>query len=406
MQKINTIQFLPYFPPHKWWLETVAEEFSKFYVAKDYGEVINVVFDVGQNEFISKLSSSDLIRGSNKSIPIWYKQKWYIVYLLPAFDLISNFPVPKFWKKEFWEILTSPLAPLLIGDGNKDKIIVQTHTRFFLSSLLWWLFSKYHKLKWVHVEHWSDYVKLWSKIKSKIAYIYDRIIWKWIFKNSDKIVAISEWVRKFVLLLSSSDLIRRSKIIESKIDFIYNWIKFSPWNRVDNWDIIKIWFVWRLVKLKWVELLINSFKNLQKKYPNIILEIVWDWDEKKYLESISWENIKFLWFQSREYIANIFLPTVDILINPSFQEWLPTTVLEWLLSWCVVVATDVWGTKDISDEYDLIIVEKWNVLELEKWLEKAILNYESLRWKSRDYVKERFDWDKVVDEYFNLYRNL
>ena len=38
---VNLIQFLPYFPPHKWWLETVAEELSFFYVKNEYGEVFN-----------------------------------------------------------------------------------------------------------------------------------------------------------------------------------------------------------------------------------------------------------------------------------------------------------------------------------------------------------------------------
>jgi hypothetical protein len=33
---VNIIQFLPYFPPHKWWLETIAEELSFFYLSKNY----------------------------------------------------------------------------------------------------------------------------------------------------------------------------------------------------------------------------------------------------------------------------------------------------------------------------------------------------------------------------------
>jgi hypothetical protein len=56
---------------------------------------------------------------------------------------------------------TSLAIPLNLREWNKDeKIIIQTHTRFFLSSFIGWLFAKYHKLKWIHIEHWSDYVKL------------------------------------------------------------------------------------------------------------------------------------------------------------------------------------------------------------------------------------------------------
>jgi hypothetical protein len=52
---------------------------------------------------------------------------------LASFDLISNFPFLKFWKKEFWEVLKVVKDFILDSD---NKTIVQTHTRFFLSSLL------------------------------------------------------------------------------------------------------------------------------------------------------------------------------------------------------------------------------------------------------------------------------
>ena len=70
--------------------------------------------------------------------------------------------------------------------------------------------------------------------------------------------------------------------------------------------------------------------------------------------------------KSHDDIVNAILPQTDILVNPSFQEWLPTTVLEWLVAKCVVVATDVGGTKEISDHKDLILVKKWEISDLQK----------------------------------------
>lgn len=386
-EKISIIQFLPYFPPHKWWLETVAEELSSFYVSKWYGEVINVVFSVWQEKWIKE-----------------YKKNWYKVYILPAFDIIPNFPVPKFWKKEFWKVLKIPLSQLFPQREKEVRYIIQTHTRFFLSSFIWWLFAKYHKLKWVHIEHWSDYVKLGSIFKSKISYIYDRIIWKWIFKKADKLVWVSNACKEFI----------QKEFVNRKVEVIYRWLDFSEdkisyqvENNIKNKfsDKIIIWFVGRIVKLKWVYLLIEAFKNLEKKYPNIILEIVWDWDERRKLELIKSDKINFLWFQNREYIKD-FLSKTDILVNPSYQEWLPTTVLEWLLSWCVVVATNVWWTKEISNLDDLILVNSWDLESLEKGVEKAILNYKDLRLKSIYLVRKKFDWNENIEKYFNLYKNL
>ena len=97
------------------------------------------------------------------------------------------------------------------------------------------------------------------------------------------------------------------------------------------------------------------------------------------------------------------MPSTDILINPSHQEWLPTTVLEWLISKCVVVATDVWWTSEISDKWDLILVKAWDENDLKKWLENALKNYENLAWESYESLKEKFSWERNVKEYFRIY---
>lgn len=385
MNKINIIQFLPYFPPHKWWLETVAEELSYFYVKNNFWEVINVIFDGGQDT--SKIEESLLIKNKSGKI-IWYHNNWYKVYLLPSFDIISNFPVPKFWKKIFWEILFL---------HELRNWIIQTHTRFFLSSFLWGVFSKITKQKWVHIEHGSDYVKLSSNLKSKISYLYDRVIGKWIFRYADKIVAISEGCKNFI----------QREFVNREIEVIYNGINFVPGIKIENNNIIKIGFVGRLVKLKWVDLLIEAFKNLEKKYPNIILEIVGDGDERIKLEDLAWinNNIIFLWMLSREKVKD-FLWSCDILVNPSYQEWLPTVVLEWLLSSCVVIASDVWWTKEISTCEDLIIIEKWNIESLISWIEKWIFSYRDVGGKSVEYVKNKFNWKGNIRKYFSLYNKL
>lgn len=382
---MHIIQFLPYFPPHKGWLETVSQELSLFYVTGGYGDVINVVFDIGQN--YDDKDGDYIFYQSNEKIG--YKQNGYIVYFIPAFDIIPNFPVPKFWKKSFWNILR-----LLSWEIKKNKTIIQTHTRFFLSSFLWWLFAKYHKLKWVHIEHGSDYVKAGLKIVEKVSYMYDKIIWSWIFKYSDKIVAISQWVKNFI----------QSEFTKKDIQVIYNGIDFVPSEKNRSENIITIGFVGRLVKLKWVDLLLEVFQELEKKYDNIVLKIVWDGDQREKLELLKWKNIIFLWWQNREYVKN-FLSSCDILVNPSYQEWLPTTVLEWLLSKCVVVATDVGGTKEISDFDDLIIVEKWNKDSLQQWIIQALDTYISVSWKSYQSVLKKFDWKENIKKYFNLYNN-
>jgi glycosyltransferase involved in cell wall biosynthesis len=67
-----------------------------------------------------------------------------------------------------------------------------------------------------------------------------------------------------------------------------------------------------------------------------------------------------------------------VFVNPSYQEGLPTTVIEGLLSQCVVVATRVGGTSEISDQKDLVLVRPGEVQELADALRFAIDNYEHI----------------------------
>lgn len=387
MRKINIVQFLPYFPPHKWWLETVAEELSYFYVKNNFWEVINIIFDGGQD--ISRIDPKKLIKNKKQKI-IWYHNNWYKVYLLPSFDIISNFPVPKFWKKIFWEILFL---------HELRNWIIQTHTRFFLSSFLWWLFAKYHKLKWVHVEHGSDYVKLSSEFQSKIAYWYDRVIGKWIFKKADSIVAISNVSKEFI----------NKNFTNRDINVIYNWILFNETQIEKKWTI-KLVFIGRLVKLKWIEFLLEVYKNILNKYNELDLYILWDWNEYEYVKNFiiknSLNNVHLLWYKDNSYIMNFLSKNECLIIMPSIQEWLWKVALEWLISKNVVIWSDAWWIKEISDKDDLIIFKSRNILKLKEAIIIWMKNYDNLSWLSYNYVKAKFDWNKSIRKYFSLYSNL
>lgn len=395
MEKINVIQFLPYFPPHKWWLETHAEEWSFWWEKKWYWRVINVTF--WDNKYLSQIENF---------------KPWNLL-IIPAFDLIWNFPFPKFWKKEFWRVLN--ILKIYISDDSinqnywkwsnncNNNVLVITRTRFFLSSLMWWIFAKLNKIKWCHIEHWSDFVKLNTNIKSLIAYIYDKTFWNWIIKYSNIIVSVSHWSKEFIL----------KNFSKRTIDVIYRWIKFRPNSMPDKKDqkIIYLWFVWRLRKLKWIDLLLHSISKLTKQWiNNINLIIIWNWEEKNDLEKLAkqlWIDkiVKFKWEKNRDEILNKYLPEIDILINPSYQEGMPTSVIEWLFNSCIAVASDVWWTKEISDKNDLILFESWNIQDLSIKLTYAIKNFDKLKWLSKNTLNERFNWDKNIEKYFNLFKS-
>lgn len=375
MKKIKVVQFLPYSSPHKWWLETVAEEFSKYFVSEWCWEVLNATFSVGQ-----------------KSLQ-HYEKDGYKVLILPAFDLIPNFPFPKFWTKQFWTVLKET--------KKRNPDIIQTHTRFFLSTFLWGLCAKIRKKKWVHVEHGSGFVKWLVWRKSLFANLYDHTFGRLCFNVSDQIVAISKGNMPFI-----------RKFTSTPVEVIYRGLDFPKVRRKEKKsDLITIGFIGRLVKLKGVDLLITAFSELVKKNQNLKLEIVGDGEERVTLKNqvkYLWleDSINFLGFQEREKVQSQILPSFDIFANPSLQEGLPTTVIEALLAKCIVVVTDVGWTKEVSDQWDFFLIQPWSIDDLRTWLEQALKVVWKANWASYQQVRKRFDWKSWVKQYLDLYGRL
>ena len=379
MQLLNmkVLQFLPYFPPHIWGVEAFAKERSSAFSEQKKWKLINVVFSPGQPENLTS-----------------YEQDGYTVMILPAFELISNFPVPKIQSPTFWSQIEKIKA--------EKADIIQTHTRFFLSTFLWWLLAKLRKIKRIHIEHGSGFVKGLSWRKTVFARCYDQIFWRLIFRLADSLVAISQANLPFI-----------QQFTRKKISVIYRGFNFTPVLREkkEKPDQILIGFVGRLVKLKGVDLLIEAFAQLEQEHRHLKLQIIWDGEERfaleKQVEALGlWDKISLLWYQSPEKVYSDFLPHIDIFINPSLQEGLPTTVIEALFAQCITVATDVWGTSEIADKEDFIVVEPWDVEALKKGLNQALPLIWKANWASYQQVRERFGWKRGVEEYLEIYRIL
>ena len=371
---MKVAQFLPYFPPHKWGVETVAEEFSKYFVGENCWEVLNIVFSPGQESFSP------------------YCKDGYKVLIIPAFDIISNYPFPKFWQKQFWSVLSE------VKQRNPD--IIQTHTRFFLSTFIGGICAKLWKKKWVHVEHGSGLVKGLIWWKAFFANIYDYTLGKLCFSSADQIVAISQGNIPFI-----------KKFSKTPIEVIYRGLDFPEIKRKkQNSDAISLGFIGRLVKLKGVDLLISAFADLIDEYPHLYLQIIGDGEERQNLEkqvknlNIQ-DKVSFLGYKDKNTLQNQILPSLDIFINPSLQEGLPTTVIEALLAECIVVATDVGGTREISDKSDFILVQPDDRDALIFEIRQAFTQLD-FHWLSADMVREKFSRKKRILQYADLYKLL
>lgn len=380
MSRIRIIQFSPFLPPHRGGLETVASELAFAWRDWDYWDFVQVTSSIGQDDIMS--FKNPII---HKNQTIWYK-KDAITYLhIPSVEIISNFPIYNFFHSRTWTIFSYLRESLKSSETN----FVITHTRFFLTSFFGWLFAKRNNIPFIHIEHGSGHAILSNKMYTLLGVCYDMTLWKWTCKKAYCVCAVSEACKDFV----------RKKMVSRDVEILYRWMSLC--REVQNkWNEIQLIYIWRLVSLKWVDILIEAYKNFNN-FP--VLKIIWDGPLLEELQlQAQGQNIEFLGSMDGWDVIEILSTQKCVVINPSLQEWLPTTVLEWLLTKNVVVASDVWGTSEISSESDLLLVEAQNVEALWTKIWEALANYDDLSGKSYESLKTKFSWERAVSKLYHI----
>ena len=368
--------FSPYYPPHMGGLESHAQEFNEN-IRKFFKEI--VVFTPNlpkQNKCLTKEKNIREIR-------------------FPAREIVSNFPIPEFWNKDFWRLWKIV---------NKDKYsLVISRTRFFLTSLMALFFAKKNKVKWIHIEHGSDYVKLSSWFTTCVARLYDEIIGKLIFKYSDYNVPISKAVDRFIDRFDK----RQRRIISRGINFQeIDAIKADKRIMQVYKGYIKFVFCGRLYKWKGVERSIALIQSLAKEKSKIVFLIVGDGEDYESLKKYESKNIVFLGKKRRDEAISI-MKCGDIYLHSSYPGGgLSTSLLEAMLCSCCPVATKNEGADEvvIHKKNGLILdFDKTKTLkkEVDKLLERR--TYEVYGKKAKESVKSEFNWEKSIKNYLDIF---
>ena len=91
--------------------------------------------------------------------------------------------------------------------------------------------------------------------------------------------------------------------------------------------------------------------------------------------------------------------SIDIFINPSYSEGLPTTVLEAGLMKCATIATNVGGTSEIIEDKKEGLLCTKEVIDIIEKLE-VLIKDEELRNEMGENlhkkVKEKFSWSNTA----------
>jgi glycosyltransferase involved in cell wall biosynthesis len=372
---MKILVFSPYYPPHIGGLETHADEFNKYLSQK------NVDITVFTPQLPASAPESEMKHNTVKIIRF------------PAFEIVPNYPLPKFWSFKFWELFNSLF---------KQKFdIVISRTRFFSTSLLALVYAKIKKIKWIHIEHGSDFVQLSSKFKTSVAKLYDYTFGSIVFKFSDQNISISRAVQKFVYKFDK----RESPVIYRGLD-IDEIEKISPDLEFKKEQQDKLIIVWtgRLYKWKGVKNTIEAVKNLPEEIKKkVIFVIVGDGEDAKQLKEISDSSILIIGNKTRKEAISI-VKVSDIYIHSSLPGGgLSTSLLEAMYCGCAVIATPNEGSDEVITDNETGILLENNSSKL--LIEKIIALYESqttrerLSNRAKERVKKTFNWDTAINSY-------
>lgn len=377
---LKLLVFSPYYPPHTGGLESHADEFNKYLSLE--GVIITV--------FIPRLPKDAL---ENET-----KYNGVEIIRFPAFEIISNYPLPKFWSIKFWK--------LFLELFRKDFDVVISRTRFFSTSLLALIYAKTKRIKWIHVEHGSDFVELSSKFKTFIARIYDQTLGFLVFRLSDLNVSVSKAVRQFVKKFDK----RNSLVIYRGIDF-EEIDKINPGLELKEKykDKTIISFCGRLYKWKGVEKSVKAVKSLSEEIKKkIIFLIIGDGEDYKRLKNLIGkdETIKMLGGLDRKGAISI-LKISDIYLHSSLPGGgLSTSLLEAMYCGCAVIATPNEGANEVVvNGENGILLEGDTAEEVSRKITELIGDKDKVGRFSQsaiEFIARKFSWKESIQKYLSI----
>ncbi len=166
-------------------------------------------------------------------------------------------------------------------------------------------------------------------------------------------------------------------------------------------------FAGRLSREKGIDSLISIAQKISNDIHLIILGAGPEEQKIKDLAKTH-KNIHFLGYQNKKETISLIRGS-DILIQPSLQEGISSTLLEAMACKTAIIASNIGGNKElITNEKNGILIEPTNSKEFIKKIQN-LLNQDELRKSITDdaliYVK-KYDWNVIGNQYLELYRSL
>lgn len=192
------------------------------------------------------------------------------------------------------------------------------------------------------------------------------LFWRYSAKKIDIAICANDHAMKEV---------NRFGVSDSKIKKIYRGVDFSNFHYIKHSieckKQFKIWFIWRLLKDKWLINLIEAIKYL---WINYSLDLIWEWTDKAYLQQLSKDlyisdRVNFIGKVSYNQLPD-YIEKFDLFVLPSIsksyrEEQFGRVLVEMMASWVPVIWSSSGAIPEVIGDRWLIF-EAWNSNDLAK----------------------------------------
>jgi len=222
--------------------------------------------------------------------------------------------------------------------------------------------------------------------------------------------AVGTWydrVDKYILLTQFAKnkfLDSSLKLLDSKLAVKSNFVKDRGFD-LDKDDYCL--FVGRLSKEKGIDILLEAFKNSEKKLLIIgtgpLSQKVKEYSEKH-------PNIEYAGFQSIDFIITKLKKAKALIFTSIWYEGMPMTILESLSVGTPVICGDLGGPAEMIENYKSGLTYKaGDSSDLQKkvdWLYDHLTEYKEFCQNARDEFKSKYSEEKNYDQLMHIYKEV
>jgi glycogen(starch) synthase len=326
----------------------------------------------------------------------------FLIHRLPSWALLGGtFSIPK----PTWSTFK-----LLRRLSRANYELVQTNTRFFVTSLLGLIFSRLGDIPLVHVELGSRHTVVASPVIDMVSKAYDHTMGALIAKSARKVICSSGAAEEFLRHLGVKGPITVLPTAGVDMELFSETRRATAGPRKTEMGLdgsLLVTVVCRLIYAKGVQDLLAALPGIKEKAPNVKVLVVGDGPYRSRLEEIARQidpgAVRFLGQLEHREVAAIMAMT-DVLVHPSYSEALVALpILEAGSMGVPSVTTDAGGVREVIEAGSAgVVVPAGNIDDLTDGVVRLLLDRplrQEIGKRIQQVVAEKYSLDRVVSAF-------